>query len=110
MLKFTTITPVTKSSSITEMINTRPLIELRGRHKIESGDIKGIAALIIGKAYQLAGFSLPCFFEGNITELDKENGEIYMVLPSGEYAISSKLGSDGIYRLDLKNKSKSQQL
>ena len=42
--------------------------------------------------------------------IDMENGDIYMVLPSGEYAISSKLGSDGIYRLDLKNNGKSPQL
>lgn len=102
MLKFTTITPLDPNSKIENLGKTRPLIELNGKHKLLGGHIKGRNAIITGKALKLAGFSLPCFFEGDITELDKECGNIKMVLPDGEYAISAALNSNGTYLLDLK--------
>lgn len=42
------------------------------------------------------------FFDGDITELDRIDSKIYLVLPEGEYEITSKLNSENIYMLDLK--------
>lgn len=81
---------------------TKPLIELTDKHELSNGKIKGKEAVIVGKAYDMAGFFLPCFFDGDIQELDKRNGKILMVLPSGEYEIKATLNSHGIYLLDLK--------
>lgn len=65
------------------------------------GKLKGKNAFIIGKALELAGFGLPCFYDGDIEELDKEESEIFMVLPSGTYRISVIINSDDEYLLDL---------
>lgn len=102
MLRFTTTTPFGENSSKLDLQNVRPLIELKGSEKLKEGVIKGKSALITGDALKLAGFSLPCFFDGDITELDKADSVIYLVLPEGEYEISSKLSSEKIYMLDLK--------
>lgn len=104
MLRFTTTTPFDENLSKQDLQNVKPLIDLKGDEKLIEGAIKGKSALITGDALKLAGFSLPCFFDGDITDLDKVDGEIYLVLPEGEYEITSKLNSENIYMLDLKNK------
>lgn len=104
MLRFTTITPFGENSSKQDLKNVKPLIDLKGDEKLIEGVIKGKSALITGDALKLAGFSLPCFFDGDITELDRIDSKIYLVLPEGEYEVTSKLNSENIYMLDLKNK------
>ena len=102
MLKFTTTTPFDINMSLMDFLKIRPLVKVHKGCKIKDGKIKGKEAVIVGKAYEKAGFFLPCFFDGEIQELDNRNGKILMVLPSGEYEIKSTLNSQGIYLLDLK--------
>lgn len=104
MLRFTTTTPFGDKSSKQDLQKVKPLIGLKGDEILIDKKIKGKSALIAGEALKLAGFSLPCFFDGDITELDRADGEIYLVLPSGEYEITSRLNDENIYMLDLKNK------
>lgn len=102
MLRFTTTTPFSLESSIDELLKTRPLIKVDKGLRLIEGEIKGMEAEITGQALELSGFYLPCFFEGDIKELDKENQDIKMVLPTGEYEIKAELNEKGIYQLDLK--------
>lgn len=102
MLKFTTTTPIDSNSTIKEFFQTKPLIPLKGKPVLKEAAIEGKEARIEGEALKLAGFSLPCFYEGDISELDNENPQIFMVLPSGEYPIKVKLTPKGIYLLDSK--------
>lgn len=102
MLKFTTTTPIGCNSSVKEFFQTKTLISLKQKHKLKDAVLAGKEARIEGQALKLAGFHLPCFYEGNIEELDKKDPEIYMVLPSGKYPIKVKLNNNGIYLLDLK--------
>lgn len=102
MLRFTTTTPFSLESSIDELLNTRPLVKVDKGLKLIEGKIKGKEAEITGKALELSGFYLPCFFEGDITELDKKEQDITMVLPTGEYEIKAELNEKGIYQLNLK--------
>lgn len=101
MLKFSTTTPFSETEDPERLLNVYPLIVPPPDSKLEMGDIKGKEARIVGKALEIAGFSLPCFFDGEITELDNPNGEIIMVLPSGEYPISATLDENKDYLLDL---------
>lgn len=102
MLRFTTTTPFSLESSIDELLKTRPLVKVDKGLKLIEGEIKGTEAEITGQALELSGFYLPCFFEGDIKELDKEEQDIKMVLPTGEYEIKAELNEKGIYQLDLK--------
>lgn len=102
MLKFTTTTPIKGNSSLGELLQTKPLISLKRKPVLKEAKIKGKDAKIEGEAFKLAGFDLPCFYEGDIAELDKKEPEILMVLPSGEYPIKVKLTPKGTYLLDLK--------
>lgn len=102
MLRFTTTTPFSLESSIDELLNTRPLVKVDKGLKLIGGEIKGKEAEITGQALELSGFHLPCFFDGDITELDKKEQDITMVLPFGEYGIKAELNEKGIYQLDLK--------
>ena len=103
MLKFTTITPFDINSPLSVLAKTKPLIEIDNSCHLISGKIKGLDAKIIGRALELAGFSLPCFYDGDIRELDKKDSQIIMVLPSGEYPIVTKLNEQRVYLLDLKD-------
>jgi hypothetical protein len=101
MLKFTTTTPFDENTSIDKLMSIQPLIMLKEkRHLIES-PIIGKEARIVGSALDLAGFHLPCFFEGDFSELDKKEPNVIMVLPSGEYPIRVNLDKDGVYNLDV---------
>ena len=102
MLKFTTTTPIKGNSSLREFLQTKPLISLTRKPVLKEAKIEGKDAKIEGEAFKLAGFDLPCFYEGDIGELDKKEPEILMVLPSGEYPIKVKLTPKGTYLLDLK--------
>ncbi len=106
MLKFTTTTPFLKDSSPEEILATVPLITVSDNVKLSDGKLQGLSAKIVGKALTLAGFDLPCFFEGEICELDKtaSDSDIRMVLPSGSYRITSRLDKNGVYLLDLRKK------
>lgn len=101
MLKFSTTTPFSKENSPESLLNVQPLITPSNECRLINGKLKGRNAYIVGRALDLAGFYLPCFFDGEITELDNPNGEIIMVLPSGEYPISVTLDENGNYLLDL---------
>lgn len=103
MLKFTTTVPFDDNTPMEVLVNTKPLIEIKEKCSLVGGKIKGNDAVITGEALKLAGFTLPCFYEGNITELDKEEQDIIMVLPSGEYQIKAILNENGVYNLELKN-------
>lgn len=101
MLKFTTTTPFNESSSIEMLLKTKPLINLDGGTKLISCPLRGREAVICGKALELAGFYMPFFFEGNLSELDSDDPCIRMVLPSGEYPIRVSMNIEGIYNLDI---------
>jgi hypothetical protein len=49
------------------------------------------SAYIHGKAEELAGFDIPIFLAGDLSNLDLpiEEQQIYMLLPSGEYKCKS---------------------
>lgn len=101
MLKFTTTNPFTEDNS-KDISNVNLLVIPPTDAKLFSSPLKGRNAYIMGKALVLAGFSLPCFFDGDIRELDKDDGEIIMVLPSGEYPIICQLDKNNNYALDLR--------
>ena len=101
MLKFTTTNPFTEDNS-KDISNVNLLVIPPTDAKLISSPLKGRNAYIMGKALVLAGFSLPCFFDGDIRELDKDDGEILMVLPSGEYPIICRLDKNNNYALDLR--------
>ena len=101
MLKFTTTNPFTEDNS-KDISNVNLLVIPPTDAKLISSPLKGRNAYIMGKALLLAGFSLPCFFDGDIRELDKDDGEILMVLPSGEYPIICRLDKNNNYALDLR--------
>lgn len=98
MLKFTTIAPIDNGN---EGNGLTPLIIPNENCRLMGGKIKGKNAAIVGKALELAGFGLPCFYDGDIEDLDKEEAEIMMVLPSGEYRIKVSKDSNDEYFLDL---------
>lgn len=101
MLKFSTTTPFSINDSIGSILNIRPLIIPPKGSYLNNGHIKGNNAYIIGRALELAGFYLPCFFDGDITELDNPEGKVFMVLPSGTYRIKVQIDSKNNYLLDL---------
>lgn len=101
MLKFSTITPICVNESPANVFNTHPLIVPPKGCLLRDGNIKGNNAYIVGRALKLAGFHLPCFFDGDITELDNHNGMIFMVLPTGTYRIKVRFDSENNYLLDL---------
>lgn len=101
MLKFSTTTPFSIHDSPESILNIRPLIVPPKGCYLNHGDIKGNNAFIVGRALALAGFHLPCFYDGNITELDNPDGKVFMVLPSGMYRIKVQIDSDNNYLLDL---------
>lgn len=103
MLKFTTTAPFDINTPMEVLVNTKPLIKIKDNCSLIGGNIKGNDAVIIGEALKLAEFSLPCFYEGNLSELDKVEQDIRMVLPSGEYPVRAFLSEDGVYYLELKN-------
>lgn len=98
MLKFTTIAPI---DNRVENNGLTPLITPNENCRLMGGKIKGKNATIVGKALELAGFGLPCFYDGDIEDLDKESAEIIMVIPSGTYRIKVSKTSDDEYLLDL---------
>lgn len=98
MLKFTTIAPI---DNRVENNGVTPLITPNENCRLMGGKIKGKNATIVGKALELAGFGLPCFYDGDIEDLDKESAEIIMVIPSGTYRIKVSKTSDDEYLLDL---------
>lgn len=101
MLKFSTTTPFSIKDSPETILNIRPLIVPPKGSCLNNGDIKGNNAYIVGRALTLAGFYLPCFFDGDITELDNPEGKVFMVLPSGIYRIKVQIDSEQNYLLDL---------
>ena len=101
MLKFTTTTPFDENPSIEELMRIQPLIQLKEKKTLIESPIIGEESRIVGAALDIAGFYLPCFFEGDLAELDKEKPNLIMVLPSGEYPIKVFLDDDGVYNLDI---------
>lgn len=101
MLKFSTTIPFSIKDSPETILNIRPLIIPPKGSYLNNGHIKGNNAYIIGRALELAGFYLPCFFDGDITELDNPDGKVFMVLPSGTYRINVQMDSWNNYLLDL---------
>lgn len=101
MLKFSTTTPFSIKDSPETILNIRPLIVPPKGSCLNNGKIKGNNAYIVGRALTLAGFDLPCFFDGDITELDNPDGKVFMVLPSGTYRIKVQIDSKRNYLLDL---------
>lgn len=102
MLKFSTTTPFCKDDSPDSLQKIEPLIVPPKGSTLKSGKLIGKKAYIVGNALAIAGFYLPCFFDGDITELDKPDGNIIMVVPSGEYPIKVTLDKNKNYLLDLK--------
>lgn len=101
MLKFTTTTSFYKEDSPAEILATKPLIIPQNDSILHHGRLKGNKAYIVGKALALAGFYLPCFFDGDITDLDKPESRIFMVLPKGTYKVVVKIDRNQNYLLDL---------
>ncbi|MDE7025814.1 MAG: hypothetical protein K2O88_08050 [Paramuribaculum sp.] len=98
MLKFTTTHPINPNTGQIDLI---PLITPEKGCHLMGGKLKGKNARITGKALSLAGYYLPCFYDGDIEELDRPNGEIIMVLPDASYSIKVRLEENGEYLLDL---------
>lgn len=101
MLRFSTTTPFCVHDPLSTLLNTHPLIVPPKDCHLRNGEIKGNNAYIVGEALALAGFHLPCFFDGDITELDNPDGKIFMVLPSGTYRVHAHLDAENNYLLDL---------
>ena len=101
MLKFSTITPFNMHDSLQKIMDVHPLITPPKGSSLRNGQIKGNNAYIVGQALELAGFNLPCFYDGDITELDNPDGKVFMVLPNGTYKIKVQLDSEKNYLLDL---------
>lgn len=101
MLRFSTTTPFSVHDSPELLLKAHPLIVPPNGSILRYGNIKGNNAYIVGKALALAGFNLPCFFDGDITELDNPDGEIFMVLPGGSYKVKVLIDSENNYLLDL---------
>lgn len=101
MLRFSTTTPFCVHDPLSTLLNTHPLIIPPKDSHLRNGEIKGNNAYIVGEALALAGFHLPCFFDGDITELDNPDGKIFMVLPSGTYRVHAHLDAENNYLLDL---------
>lgn len=101
MLKFSTTNPFCDHDSPHLLLMVHPLIVPPKDSFLRQGEIKGNNAYIVGRALILAGFNLPCFFDGDITELDNPDGEIFMVLPSGTYQVKVEMDTENNYLLDL---------
>jgi hypothetical protein len=101
MLKFTTTTPFSCQDAPESIFKIRPLVIPQKGCCLSNGDIKGNNAYIVGRALDIAGFYLPCFFDGDITELDNPNGNVFMVLPCGTYRIKVCIDFEKNYLLDL---------
>lgn len=98
MLKFTTIVPIDGEGCDSALC---PLITPSKDCRLMGGKIQGKNAAIVGRALELAGFGLPCFFDGDIEDLDKDDAKILMVIPSGTYNIKASKNAENEYLLDL---------
>lgn len=98
MLKFTTISPINGEGCDSALC---PLITPSKDCRLMGGKIQGKNAAIVGRALELAGFGLPCFFDGDIEDLDKDDAKILMVIPSGTYNIKASKNAENEYLLDL---------
>lgn len=85
------------------------LVSLTNIGEFIQDEIKGKTAYIHGDAEELAGFDIPVFFDGNLgqLELPKEEQDILMMLPSGEYACVAEYVDEPLnsncYLITLKN-------
>lgn len=98
MLKFTTF--YTKDGKLTP--DSRTHITPPADSKLVGDEVVGRNALIVGEALELAGYDIPMFFAGDISELDSPNPQITMHLRSGEYPMSVTMDANNNYLLDLK--------
>lgn len=98
MLKFTTF--YTKDGKLTP--DSRTHITPPADSKLVGDEVVGRNALIVGKALELAGYDIPMFFAGDISELDSPNPQITMHLRSGIYPIAVIMDTNNNYLLDLK--------
>jgi len=83
-LRFTTTEP----HSILGMVDSHDPLKIPNNIGILINDeIKGKTAYIHGNAETVAGFDIPHFIDGNLSQLDLpiEKQDILMILPSGEY-------------------------
>jgi len=88
MFGFSQMEPLVKPDNIGELIVSTP-----------DNHIKGKTAYIDDNAEDIAGFDIPIFIDGNMHQLDepKDNQDILMVLPSGEYPLLAELVDDTYY-------------
>ena len=72
------------------LVNPKNNGEVYGNSKFDS-------AYIQGEAEQLAGFDLPMFIDGDLSQLDKPEDEqqIRMLLPHGEYEMVARTTDEG---------------
>jgi hypothetical protein len=90
--------------------NKGVLVSVTDIGELIQDEIKGKTAYIHGDAQELAGFDIPVFFDGNLGqfELPKEEQDILMLLPSGEYPCvaeySDEVFSSNCYLITLKKK------
>ncbi len=101
MLKFSTVSPFRMDDKLETILKVKPLITPPKTCKLKSAILRGKDAFIVGKALELAGFFLPCFYDGDMKELDNPDGNIVLVLPSGEYPIVVTIDEEQNYLLDL---------
>ena len=87
----------------------KPLVDPEDNGKT-FGDTRLKDSFIQGEAEFLAGFDMPVFIDGDLSQLDKpeEDQRIIMVLPNGEYECVSRTVDEGgtevnAYILTLKN-------
>jgi hypothetical protein len=92
-LRLTTTEPRSMFESRSEA-----LINPDNKGKLIFGELRGSTAYLHGKAEAIAGFDIPLFIDGNLTQLDMpiQDQDILLLLPKGEYKCKANYIKDGL--------------
>jgi hypothetical protein len=108
-LRFTTTKPMSMFGIFNPKEDHEPLVTPNDIGEFIMDDIKGTGAYIHGDAEELAGYDIPTFIDGNLSQLDLpiDEQDILMLLPRGcEYKCKAELcteiGAKNKYLITLK--------
>jgi len=107
-LRFTTTIPMGMLGMFNPPEDHKPLITPENVGELIQSKIIGSGAYIHDDAEELAGYDIPTFIDGDLSQLDApiEEQNILMLLPSGEYKCKSvlqEIGDKNKYLITLKN-------
>jgi hypothetical protein len=106
-LRFTTTEPRSMFDMMSVENEVKPLVIPDTVGEFVQDNKIGKTSYIHGQAEGLAGFDIPTFIDGNLSQLEQpiENQDILMVLPSGEYKCkaeySTHFGSENAFLITL---------